>query len=1146
MKQFAILLAALIPLAAVAAMSPEETVSAAERAEKNGAFQQAIDLYLGFLKENPEHIQKPTIAYRLAVCYDTIGKSDPAIKYLKESLAGAADKAVGKHRQDAFMKLARLYADASQHQEAAAALEALLKEGAGLYEDEAQGLRASYLALLGRYDEAAVLFSVLRNKPTADVAKEAAYKLAIVWLKAGSLDLAKGSIEEFVQQYPGDSRVGELFLRLARIYFEKKQFKSAVDVCQQVRNELKDSPEAIEAAFVIGLTYRENGNFEKAIEAFDLAARMPQAAHNTVVASEAFFEAAQIFRKHLNKPDKAADYYHEAAIKSRDPLTARQQTILEQSLFFDAEYNFQQQKWGAAFDLYSQLRKIGSKLNVIERMLYCKSKMSATGDVSMDFESDAELDFIRKRIADNPGTLLALQSEIFLIERKFERALRYGERMPAWSTMSPFIDEYGALLKKYPEAVLRQQNQGAYIRLRMGTVHLYTAEDDPSRSDVSMRGLALCEQALAEAPEALFRVETLETLALLANRCDQNKKAFDAYAQLYAITGRDPQASSRRPPADYLQGLVATADTPDLADEALKTMEKVIAEKPAPHPEAREARFYMAELLYMKQRFVQAAARFREFVNLYGPSQNPDGTVSADWKKPAQPDPAMDQIHEAALRVAHCWRAQGVQSNMVAAYQWMASNLDHLNPRVAEAAYMVLATGVDPAKLPPAKKEELARQLWTRVVNVSLDPGSKAFREGYHPWIRDARATPYVKAAILKAGQFYGDIGRHRLAADLFKEYTVLFNPADKQFMTRDGKSLYPADDQFEVASYASGKEYLLANEYDLAIKQFRVFLDELRSSRFRIPSLMALGHYGTQAEMFQEATDAYAALLDEYGAPNPTDTHGRPVPVAEEKRLRKGGGWNGVRMAPPSKWDTGKVRYGLGYLHWKKEDWMACQTVLAPFLDDPDLRKSPSRAEALFMTARSMLRQRHVTQALKVFEAIMKDHPDFKAIEEVYTDIARSALEVGNWAIVADTLKRFAERFPNSDRRPYMDLYAAAALVGSGQTEAGAGTLRTLAKSDTYEDVKAEAYYHLAMMVLRQAKPDPSGALDLLRKSIASYPDPKALMQAARTACEVKGWPEARECLDRLAREFPKADRVLLDEAQQLRRRIAQEEARR
>jgi tetratricopeptide (TPR) repeat protein len=1143
MKQFALLLATAIPLAAVAAMSPEEAVSAADRAEKNGAFQQAIDLYVEFLKDNPDHIQKPWIAYRLANCYDTIGKSEPAIRYLKESLA---DKAGGKHRQDAFMKLARLHADANQHQEAADALDALLKEGAGLYEDEAQGLRASYLALLGRYEEAAVLFSVLRNKPSSDVAKEAAYKLAIVWLKSGNLDLAKGSIEEFIQQYPGDARIGELFLRIARLYFEKKQYKSAVDVCQQVIRDLKEAPEAIEAAFVVGLTYRENGNFEKAVESFDLAARMPQAAHNTVIASEALFEAAQIYRKSLNKPDKAADYYHEAAIRSRDPLTARQQTILEQSLFFEAEYSFQQQKWGAAFDLYSQLRKMGSKLNVIERMLFCKSKMSATGDISMDIESEEELAFIRKRIADNPGTLLALQSDIFLIERKFERALRYGERIPAWSTMSPFADEYGALLKKYPEEVLKQQSQGAYIKLRMGTVHLYTAEDDPARADVSTRGLALCEQALAEAPEALFRVEALETLALLANRCAQNRKAFDAYQKLYAITGKDPQTASRRSPADYLQGLVATADSPDLADEALQTMEKVIAEKPAPHPEAREARFYVAELLYMKQRFVQAAARFREFVNLYGPPQDPNGAVSSAWKKPAAFDPPTDQVYEAALRVAHCWRAQGVQSNMVAAYRWMVNNLHHMNPRVAEGSYMVLMTGVDPAKLSPASKEELARQLWTRVVNVSLDPGSKAFREGFHPWIRDARATPYVKAAILKAGQFYGDIGRHKLAADLFREYTVLFNPWEKQFITREGKPLYPPDDQFEIASYASGKEYLLANEYDSAIKQFRVFLDDLRASRFRIPALMALGHYGTQAEMFQDATDAYAALLDEYGAPNPTDSHGQPVPVAAEKRLRKGGEWNGVRMAAPSKWDSGKVRYGLGFLYWKKEDWVACQTVLAPFLDDPDLRKSPSRAEALFMTARSLLRQRHVTQALKVFDAILKDHPDFKAIEEIYTDLARSALEVGNWAIAADTHKRFAERFPNSDRRPYMDLYAAAALVGSGQTAAGAGTLRTLAKSDTYEDVKAEAYYHLAMVALRQAKPDSAGAMDLLRKSIASYPEPKALIQAARTACDAKGWPEAREYLDRFAREFPKADRMLLDEAQQLRRRIAQEEARR
>lgn len=1143
-----------MPLAAWAAMSPEEMVGEAERAEKSGSFPQAVELYTKFLKDHPDHIQRSTVQYRLALCYDSIGKTDLAADHLKQVLAVPPEKSMGKHRPDAYMKLAKLQADASKHQDAADTLEAMLKEGAGLYEDEAQSLRASYLALLGRYEESALLFNVLRNKPTSDFAKEASYKLAIVWLKAdetnavkNAIDMAKNAIEDFVQRYPGDQRTVELFVRAARAYFLKQQYKSAADVCQQVLSDHRDAPEAIEAAFVVALCHRDSGNLPKAIEAFSEVARMPQAAHNTILASESLFEIAQIYRKQLNDPDKASDYYHEAAIKSRDALTERQQTILEQSLFYEAEFAFQRQKWSAAFDLYAQLRKMGSKLNVIERMMYCKSKMSSTGDVSMDMESEEELEFIRKRITDNPGTLLALQSEVFLLERKFDRVIKYThtDRLPEWSRIQPFVEEYAALLKKYPDGVLKQQYQGSYVKMRMASMFTYTSEEEPNRLELSQRGLALYEEVLAEAPEALFRVEALEGFAMLANRCGQNRKAFDAYRKLYDITGVDPNAAGRRPPSDYLQGLVATADNVSMTDEALQTMEAVIANKPATNAEAREARYFVAELNYMRQRYATAAAKYQEFVKLYGPPQDEKGSVSSAWRKPGTVDPVLDQVYEAAQRVAHCWRTQGSQSNMVAAYKWVVDNLNHMNPRVAEACYMSLTAGVDPAKITPARKETLARELWTQVVNPSTDVGSKAFRSSYYGWLHDPRATPYVKSAILKAGQFYGDVGKHKQAGDVFREYTAIYNPGERRVDGR-GNPLYVADEQYEVAAYASGKEYLLASDYESMAKQFRMFIDTMRESKFRIPALMALGHYGVQAEMFQDAMDAYAVLLDEYGVPNPTDSAGRPIPVKKEQWLRKDSLWNGIRRPAPPKWDSGKVRYGLGYLYWKKEDWAGCQSVLQPFLDDKALKESPSRGEALFMAARSMIRMRQLTNGLKLLETIAKEHPDLKAIEEVYCDIARTALEIGNWPVVADYSKNFLAKYPNSDRRAYMELYAAAALAGSGKTDVGERQLRTLAKSDTYEDVKAGAYYHIAMIALRQGKPESNGeALALLRKSIEAYPEAPAMMQAAKCAVGVKEWATAREYLDRFVLEFPKSEKSLMDEVQQLRRQIVQEEAR-
>ena len=219
----------------------------------------------------------------------------------------------------------------------------------------------------------------------------------------------------------------------------------------------------------------------------------------------------------------------------------------------------------------------------------------------------------------------------------------------------------------------------------------------------------------------------------------------------------------------------------------------------------------------------------------------------------------------------------------------------------------------------------------------------------------------------------------------------------------------------------------------------------------------------------------------------------------------------------------------------------------MGPFLDEASLRKTESRADALFMLAQCNLKANLPTPAMKALEAIVNDHPDYKATEEVYALLARTALDFGSLAIVADMQKRLTERFPNSDRKAYLEFYAAAAqaqTVGAGNAEAVA-TLRKLAAAGTYEDVKSGAYYHLALLESKKDKPNQAEVMNLLRKSIDSYTAPKVLLVAARVACDVRNWQESRELLDRFSREFPKADRMLIDDALQLRRRIVREEVR-
>jgi TolA-binding protein len=574
-------------------------------------------------------------------------------------------------------------------------------------------------------------------------------------------------------------------------------------------------------------------------------------------------------------------------------------------------------------------------------------------DGAVVFDSEEEIAFIRQRIAENPRTLMALQFEINLMDQKlfkFQKEIQAAAKSEGtalvtieWKGFKPLLDEYSSLLTRYPADVLAQQDLGAYIRIRMGSLYAYIQETEPDRVGKMKIGIQLLEEALEAAPVSPFRVEALEALALLAGRVGDDRKSFDTYKKLFLLTSQDPKAQ-RRKPADYMSGLKATATSKDMETEVIDLMQQIIDRNPPQSEECREARFYLAEMLFMNQRLSDAAMIYKDFVRIYGPTQTVDGVVVAGWERKVLEGPVLDQVYEAGLREAQCWRSQGHTANMLKAYRWMMANQNYKNPRVAEATYMSLITGVKIADLSATKKEELGRDLWTQVVNASIDFGSKAFQSGFYPWVRDPSAVPFVRVAVLKAAQLTADAGNHRRAAEMYQQYLKLFDPA------KGGK--FVRDEFFFMAAFAVGREYVLANDAVAMVDAFRVYLDGMRDSKFRAAALQLVGHYGTQAELYNDAADAYAALLDEYIQPSAASVKlGTAVPP--EARLRKKSSWNGIRMTAPDGWDVSQIRFGLGYLYKQKEQWELCATTLLPFLTDASLRESSNRADALFTMGR-------------------------------------------------------------------------------------------------------------------------------------------------------------------------------------------------
>lgn len=1139
-------------------LPPEEALAKALRHEKEGGFRKALAVYDSFLQKHPAHVQALNVLYRTAICYDSIGQPDKAAEVFEKVIAAGPNRNF-RHRAHTFVKLAKLHGEAKRYEAGVKVLKDLLQEGAALYEDEAQNLCGGYYALLGNFDEAAIMFNVLKQKINSPLAKEAAYKLAVVWMRAGRTELAKHAVEEFAQRYPGHPRVLELLLRVSRHFFDNKKYKSALAVCSQVQRQYKTRPEALEAAFIIALCYRESGNLQRAVEAFDYLVKMPQAAHNSILASEAMFEAARIYHHDLKNVDSAMEFYRRAAYKAREGATDRQKRILEHSLFHLAEHHFRNEEWSAALDLYLQMREIDTKINVLGRILHCQSKIDKYGAAAISAESEEERKFILARIAANPGTSIALQGEVFLLDKRLETATRDARR--SWQTIEKIIAGFRKLVEKYPDGILKQQDMRPYIMMRMASAYSALNEESlvPDLDEKWKSGLNLYEQALGIAPDTLFRVEMLEGVAILAHKLGQTRKAFDAYKRLYEITGKEPQQprkegtpflaeETKKDAFEYIRGLSTIADTPDLVEEAIATLNEVIVFKPANSPEGREARFYLGELYFMKKRYSDAAGAYLRFIRQYGPPMDLGDNVLEGWVKPRQVDDVLDKVYEAGTRIAHCWYAQGHRNKMVKAYEWVVKNQDHRNPRMAEALYATIirmhkGTGLSTAE----KKEQIADALWKKIVNPSMDFGSEPFKQGFHFWLRHPVAVPFVKNAILKSGELYSGIGRHGQAAEIFRQYLEIFAPEEpKGRRRRDGTPRFPRDDMYDIASYAVGREYIQTGDFESMAYFYRPYVEGLRTVQFRPSILKLLGHYGTEGELFQDAREAYAALLDEYGIPNPRDENDLPIPVPKEKRLRPGSSWNGIRMEPPEGLDLPKVRYSLGYLYRKKEDWRGCKRALDPFHTDERLKAAAPRPGALLMLGRSYFNLKDDEGGIKVLASLVRQHPRFKAVEEAFVDLAKGCARAKKWTLLDGFHSLFVERHEGSPRRPYMDLYQALSMIAKGREKEGMSKLRGLSRADTYRDLKADALYYTAVEMLKSESPDRELALKQLELSIKYHPRAEALLEAGRCAVALGKWREARLFLDRCRLEFPKSDQSVLDNVKDLLAKVAEAEAKR
>ena len=1103
-----------------AAQTPEELLKQAEQLDQAGSIQQAAEQYQAFIKQYPDHAQIVEVHYRLGKCDDALGLTDEAIAQLKAVVD--SEQRRFSNRADAFDALGKLYASVKNYDAAIAVYKRLLDEGAGIYEDEAVGLLGGYYAIQGKYEDAAAQFNLLRLKSDRAVAEPAAYKLALVWLKAQKMDQAIAAISDLIKQYPDNAQVPELMLKAADVYRQEKQYDKTASLCEQLKSLYPKSPEAAGAGYLQGVCLRDRKDFQKAADVLEkVANRADLQAHG--LAAEAMLAAAQIYDADLNQPDKAMPRYESAAKLARNSDGERRSAILEECYFRLGEYYFALKNYGPALENYAQLRQSGSKINVLGRILACQAALNSNADPTQ--LTDADVKDIRAKIAANPGTSGAAEAEVFLLDRKLSDAL--NRRAPA----AELAAEYAKLAAKYPKEVLAKDDLGAYLHMQAAACHATGQTKEEALAAVKEFEQALVFDASDANP---YATTALENIAVLAERGGDKGKSIEAYRRLLAIsTAKIEQhqgdATVEQKADEYMKGLLSRADSPDLIDQAIALAKKTIDQRGAISQLSRTSWFYLGELYTLRKDYSSAAKAYEQFVQIYGPKQDGNGDIAGGPWKPAAIDDKTLQVYDAAIRVAHSWYLQGHDQNMIKAYAWVVKNFPEQNRHLAEAQYwLALEVGKGDAGKKKEGQRKLADALWTRVVNPSADFDDPNQKKGYYFWVNSAAdfapQQQYVRAAILKAGQNWSEVGAHDLAAGAFAAFGAIY--PDRRRERGD------IDEMSCIARYALGREYAALGNVPKLIEVYKPYLSGHRGDRLRVSGLRLLGYQAMKARRNDEAMEAYATILDEYG-PASSDSTGKPVPLPRAQWLGKSDhGWDGLRLAPPPDLDLGEVRFALGYMYWKADDYAPCAQALQPFLNDASLAASKSRPQALYMIAQSDYRLFDDAGGIKAVAALIHDHPHFEAIEEAYVYAARGYQQTGQWTELELTCGTFIHEWPKSDHRPRIDLLLALAHLGQGKTAEALATLQSIAKSDTFEDVKADANYALARARI-EAK-DFAAAMDYFDKSLAFAQAPVCL-DAARCAIQLKRWERAKALLEQVRRDFPKANPQIAAQAEQL-----------
>ncbi|MDP3804837.1 MAG: tetratricopeptide repeat protein [Candidatus Omnitrophota bacterium] len=286
-------------------------------------------------KELRSFIEKFPVSERTAEAYYLMGEASfyqakykDSVTYLEKALSVSPNS---KWVSFAAYRLASALFYVGDYQRSSKEFEKLLENGSNDFLKSASllGLAQNY-EKTNRLDESQNLYDrIIRVYPDNDAAPEAYYRKAKILSDAGKYAMAETAAKEAIEKYPKSRFADELHYELGWAYNMEGKSDEALGAFLWVENESKDINLSASSIAKIGDIYFDRKDYKKAIESYDMVLdKYP----DSFIADYAQYQIGNIFF--------VSDRYDEAALAYQTALANFPNTGLRGKIIFQLGASF--------------------------------------------------------------------------------------------------------------------------------------------------------------------------------------------------------------------------------------------------------------------------------------------------------------------------------------------------------------------------------------------------------------------------------------------------------------------------------------------------------------------------------------------------------------------------------------------------------------------------------------------------------------------------------------------------------------------------------------------------------------------------------------------------------------------------------------